>query len=160
MNFIANTKKSNRILNRSCISSFKTNNNSIHWHIDGWEHHSLNQPLHCTCVIAYSDINNGTYVAPESIKLLTRLFYENKFKFHAETVMDFSPLTNYIINKCNDIRQIKLKKGDMLIMHPFLLHSGNNNKFSSIRLLTNFHLYKVIDFKNPKSLIEKKYITI
>ena len=38
------------------------------------------------------------------------------------------------------------------------MHAGNNNKTQDIRLITNFHLYKDIDIKKPKSLVELKII--
>lgn len=156
LNQVANTNTNYNIPGGGCIGSFKTDNNEVNWHIDGWEHHWLSQPLHTTCVIAYTDTNQGTWVAPESIKIITELFYKHNFMFHAETLMEFSPLTQYIINKCKDIRQIPLKQGDMLVMHPFLLHAANNNKTQDIRSVCNYHLYKEIDFKNPISLVEKK----
>ena len=156
LNKVANTNNNYDIGSGSCIASFKTTNNDVVWHIDGWEHHWLTQPLHAQCVIAYTDTNEGTWVAPESIKMITELLYKNNFMFHAETFMEFSPLTQYIINKCKDIRKISLKQGDMLVTHPFLLHAANNNKTQDIRVVTNYHLYRNINIKDPISLVEKR----
>ena len=158
LNKIANTEKKYSIDSGGCIASFKSsnNNNKISWHIDGWEHHWMNQPLHTTCVIAYTDTNEGTWIAQGSDKIISELFYKHQFMFHCELFSEFSPLTKKILNECKNIKQIPLKKGDMLILHPFLLHAANNNENQDIRLITNFHLYKEIDINNPKSLIELK----
>lgn len=146
----------NDISNGVCITSFKTDNNEINWHLDGWEHHWLTQPLHSTCVIAYTDTDEGTWVAPESIKMITELFYNNNFMFYCENFLEWSPLVNNILSKCKDIRQISLKQGDMLVTHPFLLHAANNNKTQDIRVVTNYHLYRNINIKDPISLVEKR----
>jgi len=156
LNKIAGTNVHHKIHNGSSIASFKTDNNDLNWHIDGWEHHWLNQPLHVTVVLAYTDTNEGTWVAPESIKMLTDLMFNFNFMIHPELLDDYSPLPQYIINKCKDIRQLSLTKGDMLIMHPLLLHSASNNKTQDIRLVNNFHIYREINFKNPISLVEMR----
>ena len=155
-NQVANTNIKHVISAGTCIASFKSNSDEINWHIDGWDHHYLTQRLHSTCVIAYTDTNEGTWVAPESVKMVTELFYKHQFVFHCELFSEWSPLLKNIIDKCEDIRQVSLKQGDMLITHPFLLHAANNNKTQDIRLINNFHLYKEIDIKNPKSLVELK----
>ena len=67
-NQVANTNINHHIPSGTCIASFKSNSDEIYWHIDGWEHHFLTQNLHSTCVIAYTDTNEGTWVAPESLK--------------------------------------------------------------------------------------------
>jgi len=155
-NQVANTNINHIIPDGTCIASFKSSNCEINWHIDGWEHHFLTQNLHSTCVIAYTDTNEGTWVAPESINMITQLLYKHQFMFHSELFLEWSPIIKNIIEKCVDIRQIPLKQGDMLITHPFLLHAANNNKTQDIRVITNFHLYKDIDIKNPKTLVELK----
>ncbi len=156
LNQIANTKNKYSINSGACIASFKSDNSEeINWHIDGWEHHWLNQPLHSTCVIAYTDTNEGTWIAQGSDKIITELFYKHQFMLHCELFLEYSPLTNKILNQC-EIKQIPLKKGDMIILHPFLLHAANINKTQDIRLITNFHLYKEININNPKSLVELK----
>ena len=157
-NQVANTNINHYIPSGTCIASFKSNSDQINWHIDGWEHHFLTQNLHSTCVIAYTDTNEGTWVAPESIKMITELFYKHQFMLHCELFSEWSPVLKSILNKCKDIKQVSLKQGDILITHPFLLHAGNNNKTQDIRVITNFHLFKDIDIQKPKSLVELKII--
>ena len=156
-NTIAGSIPAQHIINKTHIASNKSNQPvASHYHIDGWEHHWLNQKLHSTCVIAYSDIIDGTTIAPESISIITELMYKTKMKFHAETFMQFSPLVEYISKQCTDIRKISLTQGDMLITHPFLLHSSTQNSTNNLRILTNFHLYKEINLLNPVSLVEQR----
>jgi ectoine hydroxylase-related dioxygenase (phytanoyl-CoA dioxygenase family) len=154
LNQVAGTNITNRTSGGYTISSFKSGHNEKNWHLDGWAHHYLSQSMHSTCVIAYTDTVEGTWVAPESIKLLTEFFYNNNFMLHCENFLEFAPLLRHIINKCNDIRQVSLEQGDMLITHPFLVHAANFNKTQDIRVITNMMLMKEIDLKNPISLVE------
>ena len=155
-------------VNSACsIWSFPSNDfdNTIlpvAWHIDGWEHHSLTQNLHITAVRAYTDTPDGTFVAPESIKLLTEFLFKQKKQFSCEQFLEFGLITRYIINQCSDIRQIKCNKGDIVVMHPFLFHGANfASHGDEHRVVTNYHIYKPIDIANPVTpteLLTKKHL--
>lgn len=139
-----------------------TDNIPAVWHIDGWEHHWLTQPLHITAVRAYTDTPDGTLVAPESIKLLTEFLFKTKRQFSAEQFFDFGLITRYIINQCSDFRQVKCNKGDIVVMHPFLFHSANFASYGDEkRGICNYHIYKQIDIANPVTpteLLIKKHL--
>ena len=166
LNYLTNNNISNNQryqVGQLFFSQYSDNNiDGEKWHIDGvLEYKSLNQELGYTCVFAFTDIDqeSGTFIAPDSIKLISNFLNEYKESVHPEFFLEFGLLTNYFYKKCKEnIIQLKLKKGDMLIMHPFLLHSkcSNLSKNTPLRIVSNFHI-KIKNGMNlnGNSLVEK-----
>ena len=120
----------------------KFENKGQKWHIDGWSFKSFNQELAYTCVVSYTDIeqSSGTFLALDSIKLISNILEEFNDEMNPELFLEYGLLTKYVLNNCKNIKQIKINKGDMLIMHPFLLHSKSNNHSDKVRIIQNFHI--------------------
>lgn len=158
LNRISKNQKIN--LGNTYIISSKTNtlDKGYIWHIDGYQYKSLNQEESYTCVIAFSDIeeNSGTFLALDSVKLICNIL-KNYNEINPELFLQFGLLTKYVLDRCKNIIQIKLKKGDLLIMHPFLLHSRCNNFYDNIRIIKNFSIRINNGMNlNNNSLVETK----
>ena len=168
LNYLVDNKISNKqkydLQSGYFISKYSDKNIDTNekWHIDGiTEYKSLNQELAYTCVFSFTDIEqeSGTFIAPDSIKLISNLLNDYKESIHPELFFEFGLLSNYIYERCKkNIIQLKLKKGDLLVMHPFLLHSKctNLSKNNPLRIISNFHLQIKDGMKlDGNSLVEK-----
>ena len=95
-------------------------------------------------------------MALDSVKLICNIL-KNYNEINPELFLQFGLLTKYVLDRCKNIIQIKLKKGDLLIMHPFLLHSRCNNFYDNIRIIKNFSIRINNGMNlNNNSLVETK----
>ncbi|KAF8749782.1 hypothetical protein RHS01_09814 [Rhizoctonia solani] len=113
------------------------------WHCDGdFFLHFLDSPEQGLLVIPlYSDIKprgGGTYIAEDSIGAIARWLRDHpegvapgmgpgqgKFDFGAR------------LNECNVFTEMTGERGDVILLHPLLLHSASKNHTRSIRFITN-----------------------
>ncbi|KAL4984085.1 hypothetical protein BDW68DRAFT_23763 [Aspergillus falconensis] len=149
------------------------------WHVDGdffW--HFLDSPEQALLVIPlFSDIEprgGGTMICPEAMPLIARYLYE-----HPEGVSpymvprseaqsqnpDVEPGLSFyksLIEKCTDFHEMTGKTGDVVLMHPLMLHSASKNILRNPRIITNppVALKEPFNFdrEDPSeySLVEKK----
>ncbi|KAL4737660.1 hypothetical protein BDV11DRAFT_171741 [Aspergillus similis] len=149
------------------------------WHVDGdffW--HFLDSPEQALLVIPlFSDIEpmgGGTMICPEAIPLMARYLYE-----HPEGVTpymvprgeaqsenpDAEPGLSFyktLIQKCTDFHEMTGKTGDVVLMHPLMLHSASRNILRTPRIITNppVALKEPFNFDRDDpskySLVEKK----
>ena len=132
------------------------------WHVDGdFFLHFLDSREQALLVIpVFTEIvhqGGGTMIAPEGIKMIARQLYE-----HPEGVepRGFKALDK--IKQCKDFHEITGSPGDVVLMHPFMLHSASHNALRIPRIITNppVLLKQPFNFdrENPDdySLVEKK----
>ncbi|KAL5482571.1 hypothetical protein ACEPAI_9165 [Sanghuangporus weigelae] len=151
------------------------------WHVDGdFFVHYLDSPEQALLVIPiYSPIvsrGGGTYIAPEGVSLIA-----NYLAAHPEGVLptglSFTPSTSTYenhqdhpqywsnlkeIKRCTDFVELTGEPGDVVLMHPLMLHSASKNHLRLPRIITNppVSLREPFNFnrENPEdfSLVEKK----
>jgi len=153
------------------------------WHVDGdFFIHFLDSPEQALLVIPlFSDIHprgGGTFVAPQGIDLIA-----NYLAAHPEGVLptglSFTPSTSphldsdpqndpgywthtEAIKKCDKLVEFTGDIGDVVLMHPLMLHSASKNYLREPRIITNppVSLREPFNFnrENPAefSLVEKK----
>ena len=114
------------------------------WHKDGWFfRHFLDSPEQALlCLVIWREIqpqSGGTFFAPDSVPLICR-----ELLAHPEGL----PHTHgfgRLIHQCGDFREITAGTGDVLIVHPFMLHAPSQNPSGRIRFMNN----KVISLSAP-----------
>ena len=132
------------------------------WHIDGdFFVHFLDSREQALLVIpVFTEIKpqgGGTVIAPDGIKMIAKHLRE-----HPEGVMPggFNALDK--IAQCEDFHEITGNPGDVVLMHPFMLHSPSRNSLRIPRIITNppVLLKEPFDFDREDSeeysLVEKK----
>ncbi|KAI0916745.1 hypothetical protein AcW1_007889 [Taiwanofungus camphoratus] len=126
------------------------------WHVDGdFFVHFLDSPEQALLVIPlYSDIKprgGGTFVSPDGIDLIA-----NYLAAHPEGVLptglSFTPSTSTAaehrddpgywshleaIKRCNRFVEMTGEIGDVVLMHPLMLHSASKNHLREVRIITN-----------------------
>ncbi|KAF9023599.1 hypothetical protein BDZ89DRAFT_1093038 [Hymenopellis radicata] len=126
------------------------------WHVDGdFFVHYLDSPEQALLVIpVFSEIKprgGGTFIAPEGIDLVA-----NYLAAHPEGVlptgMSFTPSTSQYtdpkddpayyshlqeVKKCSKFFEITGEIGDVILMHPLMLHSASKNHLRIPRIITN-----------------------
>jgi ectoine hydroxylase-related dioxygenase (phytanoyl-CoA dioxygenase family) len=107
------------------------------WHKDGdffW--HFLDSPQQGLLVIVvWRDIypqGGGTFLAPDSIKPVAEYLNANRQGLHP-----FEGGFGDLIAQCNDFREFIGKAGDVVLMHPYMLHASSQNHSGKARFITN-----------------------
>ena len=131
------------------------------WHVDGdWFLHFLDGPEQGLLVIVvWSDIEpqgGGTFIACDSVAPVARFLAE-----HPEGVGPYGFSTQALIDQCTDRVEVTGKTGDVVLLHPFMLHTVSQNKSGRPRFITNpaISFTEPMDFgrQNPDdySLVER-----
>ncbi|PPQ75467.1 hypothetical protein CVT24_013318 [Panaeolus cyanescens] len=151
------------------------------WHVDGdFFVHFLDSPEQALLVIPiFSDIvpnGGGTMIAPEGIDLIA-----NYLSRHPEGVLptghSFTPSTSKFevhkddpgywshleeVKRCKNFVEMTGEVGDVVLLHPLMMHSASKNYLRIPRVITNppVSLKEPFNFnrENPEeySLVEKK----
>jgi hypothetical protein len=107
------------------------------WHKDGdFFRHFLDSPEQgLLTIVLWTDMQHrggGTFIAADSVSVVARYLAE-----HPEGVLstefDFAGLAR----QCSDFRELTGKAGDVVLMHPYLLHATSQNVMRHGRLITN-----------------------
>jgi hypothetical protein len=107
------------------------------WHKDGdFFRHFLDSPEQGLLTIvlwtAMHHQGGGTFIAADSVPVIARYLAA-----HPEGVLstefDFEALTR----QCTDLRELTGEAGDVVLMHPYLLHATSQNVIKHGRLITN-----------------------
>ncbi len=121
------------------------------WHKDGdFFRHFLDSPEQgLLTIVVWSDIHpksGGTFVACDSVQHVAQRLYE-----HPEGLLpgDFGGL----IEKCKDFVEITGEAGDVVLLHPFVLHAASQNPSGRARFITNppVALREPMDFNREDS---------
>jgi Phytanoyl-CoA dioxygenase (PhyH) len=132
------------------------------WHVDGdFFVHFLDSREQALLVIpVFTEIlpqGGGTMICPEGIPLIAKHLYDRP-----EGVMPGGFEAIEKIQTCEEFHEVTGKPGDVVLMHPFMLHSASRNALRIPRIITNppVLLKEPFNFdrENPDdySLIEKK----
>jgi hypothetical protein len=120
---------------------------STGWHKDGWFfRHFLDSPEQSLlCLVIWRDIqtrSGGTFYAPDSVPLICKELLDNP-----EGLSHFHKWARWI-DKCRDFREVVAGTGDVIIVHPYMLHAPSQNPSGRIRFMNN----KVVSLKEPMQL--------
>ncbi|KAI0087059.1 hypothetical protein BDY19DRAFT_958273 [Irpex rosettiformis] len=151
------------------------------WHVDGdFFVHYLDSPEQALLVIPlFSDIDprgGGTYICPEGIDLVARYLASHpegllpiKQSFVPSTTTYADPLDDPkrffhpdAARRCSKFAEMIGKTGDVVLMHPLMLHSASKNHLRNKRVIINppVALKEPFNFnrENPEdfSLVELK----
>lgn len=107
------------------------------WHKDGdFFRHFLDSPEQGLLVIAvFSDIlpkGGGTYIACDSVGHVARYLAE-----HPEGVLPKEIPARQLLEKCSDFVELTGQIGDVILMHPFMLHTRSLNTLPRARFIIN-----------------------
>ena len=110
------------------------------WHKDGdFFRHFLDSPEQgLLTIVLWSDIEpqgGGTFAAGDSVAPVARLLAA-----HPEGVLPSgAPGASFgsLINQCQDFVELTGRIGDVVLIHPFLLHASSQNHSGKARFITN-----------------------
>jgi hypothetical protein len=107
------------------------------WHKDGDSfRHFLDSPEEALLpIIIWTDIvprGGGTFIACDSIGVVARLLAE-----HPEGVLPEEFNFDRVTRQCKDFLEISGDAGDVVLMHPFMLHASSQNHSMTPRIITN-----------------------
>lgn len=107
------------------------------WHKDGGTfRHFLDSPeLGLLPLIAWSDIapyGGGTFLACDSVPVVARFLYDHP----GGILPDTFPFQS-LVAQCHDFVEMTAQAGDVLLLHPFLLHTTSQNLIGIPRFITN-----------------------
>ena len=114
------------------------------WHKDGWFfRHFLDSPEQALlCLVIWRDIeprSGGTFYAPDSVPLICRELLQ-----HPEGLKHNHDWSQFI-HQCEDFREVIAEAGDVIILHPYMLHAASQNSSGRVRFMNN----KVVSLKEP-----------
>ena len=110
------------------------------WHKDGdFFRHFLDSPEQgLLTIVIWSDIEpqgGGTFAAGDSVAPVARLLAD-----HPEGVLpQGAPEASFgsLIHQCRDFVELTGRIGDVVLIHPFLLHASSQNHSGKARFITN-----------------------
>ncbi len=107
------------------------------WHVDGnFFRHFLDSPEQGLLLIPiFSTIahrGGGTFLACDSVPVVAQRLARNPEGLRLEE-FGFPEL----LNQCRDFREVTADAGDVLLIHPFMLHNFSQNHSGKPRLITN-----------------------
>ena len=106
------------------------------WHKDGdFFRHFLDSPEQgLLTIIVWSDIypkSGGTFVACDSVQHVAQHLHA-----HPEGLLPGEGF-GQLVGKCKDFVEITGNAGDVVLLHPFILHSASQNPSGRARFITN-----------------------
>ena len=112
------------------------------WHKDGWHfRHFLNSPEQGLLTVPiYSDIapdSGGTHVAVDSIAPVARLLAAHPEGLHPDSVQGAGYLIPGLVEQCSAFEELTGDAGDMVILHPFMIHRACINPSPRPRFIAN-----------------------
>lgn len=128
------------------------------WHKDGYGRHFLDSSEQALLVIvAWTDVlsrGGGTFIAPDSVGVVSRFLAEHP---EGVTARECGPL----IRECREFEELTCDAGDVVLLHPFMLHAVSQNPRRIARVVSNpiIHGREPMNFnrENPDdfSLVER-----
>jgi hypothetical protein len=108
---------------------------STGWHKDGYFfRHFLDSPEQGLLVIAaWTDVlhqGGGTFIAPDSVGVVAR--------YLAAHPAGVEPgVFGSLIEQCREFEEITAQAGDVVLLHPFMLHAVSQNTLRAPRFISN-----------------------
>ena len=137
---------SSGIISNFCVDAFPAwkppNPKQNGWHKDGWHfRHFLDSPEQGLLTVPlYTEIlpkSGGTFIAKDSIAHVARLLAAYPQGFHADSVQGSGYLIPYLIEQCSEFEELIGEPGDMVILHPFMMHRVSINPTDRPRFIAN-----------------------
>lgn len=107
------------------------------WHKDGsyFRHFLTSREQALLPIVLWSDMHHqggATFIAPDSVRVMARFLAD-----HPEGVapgeFDFPGL----IAQCTQFEEVTGDAGDVILIHPFMLHASSNNVIGKPRFMSN-----------------------
>jgi hypothetical protein len=107
------------------------------WHKDGdFFRHFLDSPEQgLLTIVLWTDVHSrggGTFVATDSVGVVARFLAERP-----EGVLPEELQQTPLIRQCHEFVELTGRAGDVVLMHPFVLHATSQNVLRAQRLITN-----------------------
>jgi phytanoyl-CoA dioxygenase PhyH len=107
------------------------------WHEDGdFFRHFLDSPEHgLLTIVLWSDIEErggGTFIAPDSVAPVARLLER-----HREGMLPDDFPYDELMAQCSTFVETTGRLGDVVLMHPYMLHASSQNHRGTARFITN-----------------------
>lgn len=107
------------------------------WHKDGdFFRHFLDSPEQgLLTIVLWTDMHHrggGTFLAPDSIGVVARYLAD-----HPEGVLPRDIDTSGLIHQCREFVEMTGELGDVVLIHPYMLHATSQNVIKHPRLITN-----------------------
>jgi hypothetical protein len=121
------------------------------WHLDGDETHYLDSPLGLLNYVVWSDLKprgGGTFIIPESIGPVARLLAQNPKGVHRDVM---SKAARGMFPSFKRVVELTGKTGDVVLAHPYMLHSESRNIFERPRFFT----VRGLDLRAPMNFNRK-----
>ncbi|MDE0420070.1 MAG: hypothetical protein OXK76_04170 [Gammaproteobacteria bacterium] len=114
------------------------------WHKDGWHfRHFLNSPEQGLLTVPiYTDIlprSGGTFIARDSVGPVARLLASRPAGFHPDG-FQAGYLIPGLIEQCSDFVELTGEAGDLVLVHPYVLHRVSVNPSPRPRFIANMAL--------------------
>jgi hypothetical protein len=128
------------------------------WHVDGQQfHHHVDSPDQALLpIFVWSDIgpgDGGTAIAEGSHRVTARILAE-----HEPAGLDHVTLTNLVAAEPRpSVVEANAEAGDVVLLHPFVLHTGSANTGTRVRFITNpcITFKDPMDLRSPTSVVER-----
>jgi hypothetical protein len=121
------------------------------WHKDGdFFRHFLDSPEQgLLTIVLWSDIEpraGGTFIAPDSVAPVARLLAQR-----TDGVLPDDFPYDDLISQCTSFVETTGRLGDVVLMHPYMLHAVSQNHRGTARFITNppIALKEPMDFDRP-----------
>lgn len=105
------------------------------WHKDGFFKHFLDSPEQgMLSIVLWSDIRpqgGGTFIATDSVPVVARALAANP------QGVDATYFYNTCIKECREFLEVTGDKGDVFLLHPYMLHTPSRNHSQTVRIITN-----------------------
>lgn len=107
------------------------------WHKDGdFFRHFLDSPEQgLLTIVLWTDMHHrggGTFIAADSVPVVARHLAE-----HPEGVLPAEFDYSALLAECTDFRELTGDAGDVVLLHPYLLHATSQNVIKDGRIITN-----------------------
>ncbi|KAF2099060.1 hypothetical protein NA57DRAFT_56689 [Rhizodiscina lignyota] len=148
------------------------------WHVDGdFFMHFLDSPEQGLLVIPlFTDIEpsgGGTVICSDGMPVIAKHLYEHTEGVYPRMVPRGEKPKHEglgffceIVSQCHEFHEMTGKTGDVILMHPLMLHSASRNSLRNLRIITNppVALKQPFNFnrENPEdySLVELKTLAM
>ena len=135
------------------------------WHFDGWDfYHYLDSPEQALLVVPlFSEIkphSGGTLIATDSIGVVAKFLAAHPEGVHPDGTQGGGYLIPSLIEQCTQFVEVTGDAGDLVLLHPYMLHRAAANPSGVARFIQNgrLSLAEPMDFNRPNpadySLVE------
>jgi hypothetical protein len=110
------------------------------WHKDGnFFRHYLDSPEQGLLpIVCWTDLvhrGGSTFIAPDSIKVVAEYLYAHLEGIGGKGYDE--PIWGQLISQCHEFIELSAKAGDVVLMHPFMLHAASQNFLRVPRVISN-----------------------